>query len=245
MKIRYFAALSLFFLPLTAWAPLKDFHTHIGLCKETREELKPKLLQKEIDTVKSEFFCKGNTFPVPEEAWDCKPAAKPSAFCKKTYWNCDRRYVCVPEQKGQTRQMALRELEEKRARLKPVAKTETDRPKKGLMPKKSKTMDHVGTCRKLSAELVRCEPFECRHPHPMMQSFTVEETITGMEGGRCVYSQTMPNGGRMDCRFKKESLPRFAALFDELFNEGNLELKKAEPGDYLSTGECQIAGYGK
>lgn len=79
--------------------------------------------------------------------------------------------------------------------------------------------------------LESCQEAKFEMKHPMVQGFTIVETIHGMENDKCKYTQTMPNDGLMSCKF--DEAQRQALAQDQM--------KMQEYGS--NTEICEITGY--
>jgi hypothetical protein len=55
----------------------------------------------------------------------------------------------------------------------------------------------------LADKLETCEPFTQTFVHPLMGG-EMERRIIGLEGSDCIYQETMPNDGLMECRYSEE-----------------------------------------
>lgn len=79
--------------------------------------------------------------------------------------------------------------------------------------------------------LEACKEAKFEMKHPMVQDFTIVETIHGMENDKCKYTQTMPNNGLMSCKFDEAQRQAFAQD----------QMKMQEYG--ANTDICEITGY--
>lgn len=103
----------------------------------------------------------------------------------------------------------------------------------------------VGTCAELPDRLEACEPHTCTFTHP----FTGGEesrSIVAEEEGECIYRESMPNDGLMECRYDESTRKDMAAYYREAFEA---ERTGAEPPDNallntaLADGTCEVSGY--
>ena len=52
-------------------------------------------------------------------------------------------------------------------------------------------------------KLEDCQPYKKRFKHPLTREILLREII-GEEEGKCYYTEEMPNGGKMECRYSLE-----------------------------------------
>lgn len=84
----------------------------------------------------------------------------------------------------------------------------------------------------LNNALVACQPFQSSMPHPMMKGFTITMQVYGNVGGKCKFTQTMPNNGLQTCLFS-----------DQQRNEIKANGSKALEGFMMDENTCKISGY--
>ncbi|HEX5694217.1 MAG TPA: hypothetical protein VFY00_06325 [Arenimonas sp.] len=67
-----------------------------------------------------------------------------------------------------------------------------------------------------AASLEACVAASHRSPHPFVSGFVIEHQISGLEDGRCNYSQSMPGNMRMECKFSDAGRNAMALEFREM-----------------------------
>ena len=114
----------------------------------------------------------------------------------------------------------------------------------------------------LADKLETCESFTQTFIHPMMGG-EMERRVIGMDGSDCIYQETMPNNGLMECRYPEE-LRKSAAQYyraiaqaevihseAELSLDGESDVTTTVDGEVIedplqeamSSGLCTISGY--
>lgn len=79
-----------------------------------------------------------------------------------------------------------------------------------------------------------CTPFEKSMPHPMMSQFTVTMKVHGMKGGKCKFTQTLPNNGMHTCLVTD-------AQRKNIQEHGAEAMQKVMMDNTI----CEISGYGE
>ena len=115
----------------------------------------------------------------------------------------------------------------------------------------------------LADKLETCTPYKANFVHPLTGEKLTRE-IVGMTNGKCVYVEGMPNGGKMKCKYSKDSLPSIAQYYRNTANAGSSEVNvsisqtdskpktiykiNGKPVDNpmqecMNNGDCVISGY--
>jgi len=85
----------------------------IGSCMKPGENLATTLLMKDLKSTQSDFFCKGETIANPIGVWECGYHYEDGCGRKtRPYYNCHRRFVCVPETAEYNREIFKKQLQE-------------------------------------------------------------------------------------------------------------------------------------
>ena len=69
----------------------------------------------------------------------------------------------------------------------------------------------------LADKLETCTPYKANFVHPLTGEKLTRE-IVGMTNEKCVYVEGMPNGGKMECKYSKDSLPSIAQYYRDTAN---------------------------
>lgn len=90
-------------------------------------------------------------------------------------------------------------------------------------------VEAIGTCTEAKAAT----------PHPLMKSFTVEHTISGLQEAGCGYTQTMPGNMKIVCALSPEGRKALASEMSVYVKGGTIAGSTAAP---LPTWwrECQL-----
>lgn len=100
------------------------------------------------------------------------------------------------------------------------------------------------TCGEVFAQKIEgCQKFECKTPHPLASNFLIEKKILGPSEDRCLYEETMPGGGLMECSYRKESLKIVKEMWEAWIKTGAMKTQTAF--DPIKSGECRVTGYGQ
>ncbi|MEJ0062014.1 MAG: hypothetical protein WDO70_02095 [Alphaproteobacteria bacterium] len=67
------------------------------------------------------------------------------------------------------------------------------------MPGQSRADD----CADFPAMLESCSPYQCSFVHPFTRQ-AMEKNIRGENNGKCLYTEQMPGGGRLECAYTPE-----------------------------------------
>ncbi len=65
---------------------------------------------------------------------------------------------------------------------------------------------------KLKAAIKACSIFEQSYPHPVVEGFTVEEKVTGLQEEMCEYEQIMPNKSTLKCKLDIHQRENFESV---------------------------------
>ncbi|MEZ5960813.1 MAG: hypothetical protein R3C30_10380 [Hyphomonadaceae bacterium] len=93
------------------------------------------------------------------------------------------------------------------------------------------------SCPAFADAMERCAPAACSQRHPFMRSFQIDHRVSGLEGDRCAYTQTMPGDMLMTCRFTPEGRAEMAGQIREM-ERGNLSGGTGR--DSAMTRECEV-----
>ena len=91
--------------------------------------------------------------------------------------------------------------------------------------------------RAFAAKVEACEVARHQSPHPLVPGFTIEHAVHGQTEGRCIYSQTMPAGMRLECALGEEGRAGLAHEFREMA-QGRMSGSTGEQAAW--TRECGI-----
>ena len=115
----------------------------------------------------------------------------------------------------------------------------------------------------LADKLETCTPYKANFVHPLTGEKLTRE-IVGMTNGKCLYIEGMPNGGKMECKYSKDSLSSIAQYYRDTANAGSSEVNvstsqtdsKPKPiykingkpvdnpmQECMNNGDCVISGY--
>ena len=75
--------------------------------------------------------------------------------------------------------------------------------------------------RAIADALDSCKPSHVETDHPVMPDFRISHDILGMQNGRCVYTQSMPNNMKMICSFTSSGRKDAARLMRETAESGH------------------------
>lgn len=100
--------------------------------------------------------------------------------------------------------------------------------------------DVVGDCKDLPDRLQACAEYSCTFTHPFTGG-SMTRNVKGMQGEHCLYHETMPNDGSMDCSFDAAGRDRFADFYRSSF-AGNPPAENPL-NTALGDGSCKISGY--
>ena len=75
--------------------------------------------------------------------------------------------------------------------------------------------------RAIAAAIDSCKPGEFDTEHPVMPGFMIKHEIVGMQNGRCVYTQSMPNNMKMICSLTSAGRADAARLMRETAESGH------------------------
>ena len=119
-------------------------------------------------------------------------------------------------------------------------------------------------CSAFPDKLERCDTCECEFKHPFTGEI-MKRRIVGEEGGKCLYIEEMPNGGRMECRFSPDQRKAAAQYYRATLSAKSIRTRsKIDPStgktiattivdgkeirnvlmEALNNGDCVILGYG-
>lgn len=119
-------------------------------------------------------------------------------------------------------------------------------------------------CSAFPDKLERCDAYECKFKHPFTGGI-MKRRILVEEGGKCLYIEEMPNGGRMECRFSSDQRKAAAQYYRTTLSAESIRTKsKIDPStgktitttivdgkairnvlmEALNNGDCVILGYG-
>lgn len=70
-------------------------------------------------------------------------------------------------------------------------------------------------CADLPQKLDSCSAYTCQFTHPFTGT-PMKRTIIGVKEGKCMYTEEMPNGGRMDCAYTESMRKAIAKQFREI-----------------------------
>lgn len=101
--------------------------------------------------------------------------------------------------------------------------------------------DLVGDCGPLPDRLAACEPFTCTFTHPFTGGSETRE-VRGPDGDNCLYHESMPNKGSMDCTWDEATRARMADFYRESF-AGGAPSAGNPLNDALADGTCKVSGY--
>jgi hypothetical protein len=102
--------------------------------------------------------------------------------------------------------------------------------------------DMIGTCGELPDKLAACEKFSCEFKHPFTGD-NQTRTVKGMEGDKCLYHESMPNKGSMDCSYDEAWRIKVADFYRSYFTTGNPPAGGNLLNEALGDGTCQVSGY--
>lgn len=88
------------------------------------------------------------------------------------------------------------------------------------------------------AAFKNCSPMTFRTEHPMVDNFTIEHEIRGIENGRCIYHQSMPSDMKMICAFTEEGRKEAAAALSQSIETGRYQGSMQEAPAFAR--ECEI-----
>src|SRR3989344_1097297 len=98
--------------------------------------------------------------------------------------------------------------------------TPTTPDKTPMSPEEAK---FIGTCGSYPDKLDACESFSCKFTH-ILTGELMERKIIGIEGGKCHYTEQMPNNGLMDCKYSESFRKAIAQSYrDFIASGGNAE----------------------
>ncbi len=118
---------------------------------------------------------------------------------------------------------------------------------------------------KIGKNIVACTPTQLEFTHPFDEQTHVKE-ILGMMNGLCAYTESMPNGGRLDCQFnaaQQEAIQEYSekaasatsikisskvSLSPSGSTTDNTEIHDGESVEnpwnmFYTDGTCEISGY--
>lgn len=82
-----------------------------------------------------------------------------------------------------------------------------------------------------------CEAATHQSPHPFVRGFTIEHSVSGLDGDACGYRQSMPGGMHMECRLSESGRAGLAREFREMA-QGRMSGSTGEQDAW--TRECEI-----
>ena len=91
--------------------------------------------------------------------------------------------------------------------------------------------------RAFAAKVQACEKAMHQSPHPIVAGFTIEHAVHGQTEGRCIFSQTMPAGMRLECALSEQGRAGLAHEFREMA-QGRMSGSTGEQAAW--TRECGI-----
>ena len=113
---------------------------------------------------------------------------------------------------------------------------ESNTPVVNQQPVNSDTASPQAECDSFSDMLETCTPYICQFTHPLTGEQLTREII-GTNGDVCVYSEQMPNNGKMDCEYTEEMLIAVAKYVRDL---ANAETFGTELSADLGPGESEV-----
>lgn len=102
---------------------------------------------------------------------------------------------------------------------------------------------------KFADKLQACEVYKTTFIHPLTREKLTRE-ILGIRDDRCLYIEGMPNGGKMECRYSKDSLPSMAQFYKDILSPRkspkstykiNGKIVKNPLQECLDNGDCVIS----
>ena len=112
-------------------------------------------------------------------------------------------------------------------------------------------------CQDFPDKLEKCEPFVCEFDHPITGD-KMQREIKGLEDGKCVYVEEMPNGGEMECNYTQNYYEAAAQYYRDLgvANSFGTQVDNGEITytiddkevqnplqEAMDQGQCVISGY--
>lgn len=82
-------------------------------------------------------------------------------------------------------------------------------------------------CGEFSKKIKSCVPFTCKFQHPLSAD-TMEREIIGLVDDKCVYSEKIPNGGRVDCNYTEDVRLAVSEYYKDLESVGTFTSNLAE-----------------
>ena len=91
-------------------------------------------------------------------------------------------------------------------------------------------------CESMPDKLDLCELFSCGFQHPLPGEM-MEKKILGLANGECVYTEEMPNSGRMDCKYSESMRTAVAQYYRDVASASSIGFNASSN---LATGQTLI-----
>ncbi|NQT71979.1 MAG: hypothetical protein HQ553_04315 [Chloroflexi bacterium] len=93
----------------------------------------------------------------------------------------------------------------------------------------------------LADKLESCEVCSQTFNHPFTGD-PVERKIEGIVDGKCLYTEEMPNGGKMECSYSPEQREVVAQYYRDIATLGESE-NEGQFEEFMNDGTCIVSGY--
>lgn len=90
-----------------------------------------------------------------------------------------------------------------------------------------------GVSLELADKLEKGQPYSEKFVHPFSGE-TLERKIVGIEDGKCLYIEEMPNGGKMECRYSEEQRKAVAQFYRQNINSTSSSSIRVKLGDTVT-----------